>query len=160
MVLTMSSIRDIFDDVSLSVISFLENHTGVSSVKFVERQGLSSQSIAEWESANRCTLPTDYKSFLSISDGLLLKWNVHHEGNEIPLGCLHLNQLAEVKKICMFDEDQEDGIARQGKHNQIRRWSIAPQLPTHHSPLSLGSPLLVPRILSVSSSLPPRLTLA
>jgi hypothetical protein len=33
------SIREIFDNISLSVISFLENHIGITDVEFVERQG-------------------------------------------------------------------------------------------------------------------------
>ena len=33
------SIREIFDNISLSVISFLENHIGIMDVEFIERQG-------------------------------------------------------------------------------------------------------------------------
>jgi len=33
------SIREIFDNISLSVISFLENHVGITDVEFLERQG-------------------------------------------------------------------------------------------------------------------------
>ena len=33
------SIREIFDNISLSVISFLENHIGITDVEFTERQG-------------------------------------------------------------------------------------------------------------------------
>lgn len=38
-------IREIFDDISFSVISFLENHIGVTDVEFVERQGVAEMSI-------------------------------------------------------------------------------------------------------------------
>jgi len=31
------SIREIFDNISLSVISFLENHIGIADVEFIER---------------------------------------------------------------------------------------------------------------------------
>ncbi len=34
------SIREIFDNISLSVISFLENHIGITDVEFTERQGI------------------------------------------------------------------------------------------------------------------------
>lgn len=37
------SIREIFDNISLSVISFLENHIGITDVEFVERQGKDSR---------------------------------------------------------------------------------------------------------------------
>ena len=33
------SIREIFDDISLSLISFLENHIGITEIEFIERQG-------------------------------------------------------------------------------------------------------------------------
>ena len=32
-------VREIFDNISLSVISFLENHIGINDVEFNERQG-------------------------------------------------------------------------------------------------------------------------
>ena len=32
-------VREIFDNISLSVISFLESHIGISDVEFNERQG-------------------------------------------------------------------------------------------------------------------------
>ena len=33
-------VREIFDNISLSVISFLENHIGITDVEFIERQGM------------------------------------------------------------------------------------------------------------------------
>ena len=33
------TVREIFDNISLSVISFLENHVGITDVEFQERQG-------------------------------------------------------------------------------------------------------------------------
>ena len=32
-------VREIFDNISLSVISFLESHIGITDVEFIERQG-------------------------------------------------------------------------------------------------------------------------
>ena len=37
-------VREIFDNISLSVISFLENHIGITDVEFIERQGKWSRS--------------------------------------------------------------------------------------------------------------------
>ena len=37
-------VREIFDNISLSVISFLENHIGITDVEFIERQGKHAQS--------------------------------------------------------------------------------------------------------------------
>ena len=95
-----ASIREIFDDISLSVISFLENHEGVASVDFVERRGITLAEITAWEQDHApYRLPNDYKAFLLISNGLLLCWHIRHHGSEFPLGCLHLNKLASVKRI-------------------------------------------------------------
>ena len=72
------SIREIFDNISLSVISFLENHIGITDVEFVERQGtiaraitcnyclgVPESSITKWEEENGpFLLPDDYKAFL------------------------------------------------------------------------------------------------
>ena len=70
-------IREIFDDISFSVISFLENHIGVTDVEFVERQGVAEMSIQKWEEENSpYLLPDDYKAFLQISDGLSLNWKI------------------------------------------------------------------------------------
>ena len=66
-----STIREIFDNISMQVISFLEGHVGISDVEFVERQGVAEASIAKWEEENTpIQLPDDYKAFLQISDGL------------------------------------------------------------------------------------------
>ena len=68
------NIREIFDDISLSVISFLENHVGITDVEFIERQGkircfkyvgVAEMSILKWEEENSpYQLPDDYKEFL------------------------------------------------------------------------------------------------
>jgi len=47
-------VREIFDNISLSVITFLESHIGISDVEFIERQG-------KWRAyfcvmANQCAL--------------------------------------------------------------------------------------------------------
>jgi hypothetical protein len=55
----------------MSVIQFLENHIGITSVEFVERTGCAEVSIQKWEEENvPIKLPDDYKAFLQISDGL------------------------------------------------------------------------------------------
>jgi len=39
------SVREIFDNISLSVISFLESHIGITDVEFIERQGVAEVTI-------------------------------------------------------------------------------------------------------------------
>jgi len=52
-IMNKQSIREIFDNISLSVISYLENHTGITDVEFnSERQGVAEVSLAKWEEEN------------------------------------------------------------------------------------------------------------
>jgi hypothetical protein len=72
-----SSGREVFDNISMQVISFLENHVGISDVEFIERAGCADVSIQKWEEENApIRLPDDYKAFLQISDGLQLTWKI------------------------------------------------------------------------------------
>ena len=49
---TKSAGREVFDNISMNVISFLENHIGISDVEFIERQGCADISISKWEEEN------------------------------------------------------------------------------------------------------------
>ena len=120
-------VREIFDNISLSVISFLENHIGISDVEFIERQGKWSKrfnvyvvsgvaevTITKWEEENApFKLPDDFKAFLQISDGLSLNWKIKKNDMVFNLGQMHLNKLREIKRIreerfrfaSMVDED-------------------------------------------------------
>ena len=63
--MSKQSIREIFDNISHSVISFLETHIGIADVEFTERQGVAEPSLIKWEEENApYTLPDDYKAFL------------------------------------------------------------------------------------------------
>ena len=73
-------IRDIFDNISLSVISFLEDQKRVAGIEFAERLGVSETSLNMWEDERApYKLPEDYKAFLQISDGLLLTWKIVYD---------------------------------------------------------------------------------
>jgi hypothetical protein len=49
----------------MQVISFLENHIGISSVEFIERSGCADVTISKWEEDNApIKLPDDFKAFL------------------------------------------------------------------------------------------------
>ena len=96
--------REIFDNISLQVISFLESHIGISDVEFnSERQGVAEVTIAKWEEENApYKIPDDYKAFLQISDGLSLTWKIKKNDQIYPLGSMHLNRLRDIK---LFEED-------------------------------------------------------
>ena len=71
---------------------------------------MTDQELQAWESANfPYLLPADLKSFLLISDGLVLRWKIRHQGREHPLGSLHLNRLKDMAP-CQFgsDDDSDD----------------------------------------------------
>eukprot|EP00696_Hemimastix_kukwesjijk_P006721 gnl/Hemi2/18528_TR6126_c0_g1_i1.p1 gnl/Hemi2/18528_TR6126_c0_g1~~gnl/Hemi2/18528_TR6126_c0_g1_i1.p1 ORF type:complete len:331 (-),score=46.10 gnl/Hemi2/18528_TR6126_c0_g1_i1:105-1097(-) len=99
-----TSIRDIFDAVGFSVIHFLETHAGVEQVHFAERPAVTQTDIFNWEMKNSpCKLPEDYKNFLLLSDGLLLRWQAKMAFGAtktlLPLGNMHLNPLKMVARL-------------------------------------------------------------
>ena len=95
-------VREIFDNISLSVISFLESHIGITDVEFIERQGkeklqmsknyeliigVAEVTISKWEEENSpFRLPDDFKAFLQISDGLSLNWKIKKNDMVFNLG--------------------------------------------------------------------------
>lgn len=107
--------REIFDNISLQVISFLESHIGISDVEFnSERQGVAEVTIAKWEEENTpYKLPDDYKAFLQISDGLSLTWKIKKNDQIYPLGCMHLNRLRDIKLIKEEDKFVFSAVGRE-----------------------------------------------
>jgi tubulin polyglutamylase complex subunit 2 len=95
----MTTTREVFDNISMNVIQFLENHICISDVEFVERQGCSESSIHKWEEDNQTKLPDDFKAFLQISDGLQLTWKIKKNEQTMNLGAMNLNRLREIKRI-------------------------------------------------------------
>ena len=58
-----------------------EFRKGVTNVKFHERAAVSISAILTWEKMHYpYLLPEDYKRFISISDGLLLRWDFLFQG--------------------------------------------------------------------------------
>eukprot|EP00754_Rhynchopus_humris_P042221 Rhum_TRINITY_DN25852_c0_g1::Rhum_TRINITY_DN25852_c0_g1_i1::g.182904::m.182904/K16605/TPGS2; tubulin polyglutamylase complex subunit 2 len=82
----------------LGVSQFLENHPAVTDVTFYDKAGATKSAVAKWETQNHpYRLPEDLSSFLSISDGLLLKWSVLFDGTRVKgLGNTHINSLGQL----------------------------------------------------------------
>ena len=81
----------------MSVISFLERHAGITDVQYFERPPCASRDIENWERAHYpCVIPEDFKSFLRLSDGLLLKWSIKQGDLTQPLGCMQINDVANL----------------------------------------------------------------
>ena len=51
---SIGGVRSIFEEISLSVIDFLENIKGVSNVDFVERRGCTQAALSRWEKVHIC----------------------------------------------------------------------------------------------------------
>eukprot|EP00756_Hemistasia_phaeocysticola_P016616 Hpha_TRINITY_DN15488_c0_g2::TRINITY_DN15488_c0_g2_i1::g.175575::m.175575/K16605/TPGS2; tubulin polyglutamylase complex subunit 2 len=79
----------------LGVSQFLEKHPAVTDVQFYHRAGATKVALSKWESRNHPhQLPEDLRSFLGISDGLLLRWGIKLGHEAIPaLGNMHINSL-------------------------------------------------------------------
>ncbi|OMJ78498.1 hypothetical protein SteCoe_21651 [Stentor coeruleus] len=91
------SVLEIFEQISDKVISFLQNHPGVTEVEFNERHGVLDSQLQTWEDENSpYKLPEDMKSFLLISDGLLLQWKIKMNQMTKPLGQMHFNSLKDI----------------------------------------------------------------
>jgi hypothetical protein len=79
------------------VITFLERHAGITDVQYFERPPCATRDIENWERAHYpCVLPEDFKSFLRLSDGLLLKWAIKQGDLTQPLGCMQVNDVANL----------------------------------------------------------------
>ena len=109
------SIREIFDNISLNVIEFLESHIGIADIDFVERSGVAEMSITKWEEENApYQLPSDFKAFLQISDGMSLSFKIKKNDTHVPLGMMHLNKLRDIKKL----KNEVYRFSRIGEYNE------------------------------------------
>ena len=53
----------------------------ISGVEFTDKSAASSRDITQWEKENYpYVLSDDIKSFLQVSNGLLLKWKIKYQG--------------------------------------------------------------------------------
>lgn len=48
-------------------------------------------------------LPSDFKSFLLLSDGLLLRWYIDLHGVETEFGLMHVNSIRSLKSVAVMD---------------------------------------------------------
>eukprot|EP01062_Namystynia_karyoxenos_P067677 TRINITY_DN61700_c0_g1_i1.p1 TRINITY_DN61700_c0_g1~~TRINITY_DN61700_c0_g1_i1.p1 ORF type:complete len:295 (+),score=72.97 TRINITY_DN61700_c0_g1_i1:90-887(+) len=99
----------------LGVSQFLEKHPAVTDVQFFHRTGATKAAIGKWEARNHpYQLPEDLKSFLGISDGLLLRWGISLGRTTVPsLGTMYINSLPAITRV--KDEGAETPWANQGK---------------------------------------------
>lgn len=99
-----------------SLVAHLESIESVRDVQLAARPGASIGEMLSWERANYpAQLPAELKAFLALCDGLSLTWSVEHMGDELRIGCLHIN---ELKRIARADVEQaEIGIESAQSHS-------------------------------------------
>jgi len=92
--------RQVFDDLSINTVSFLESHPCAASVVFSERPSVTLAQLQAWESQNQPhVLPEDYKALLAVSNGVRLSWSLRFRGEVEPFGMVHVNRLEQVKRL-------------------------------------------------------------
>ena len=69
----MQQLTQFLDDGG-NTIHFLETHPSIQNVTIDIRDGVTQAAINSWEKVYHLQLPADYKAFLLVSDGLLVRW--------------------------------------------------------------------------------------
>ena len=91
------------DQYARAVAEYLKEHVGVQDVKYVQGKPATMSDIQAWEDANSpFKLPEDLKAFLLGSDGFKMTWDVLFKQEVHHLGNMHINSLAEIKKMPMM----------------------------------------------------------
>ncbi|KAG8471028.1 hypothetical protein KFE25_009449 [Diacronema lutheri] len=89
--------------VCAAVVTHLESLEGVRNVQLAPCVGARQGALHAWERHNYpAQLPAELRAFYELSDGLSLTWSVEHMGDELPLGCMHVNDL---KRLVRADID-------------------------------------------------------
>ena len=93
---TMPAVR--WGELVSSTISTLEAMENVFNVTQEEKAASTAEAIDTWEK-RFTSLPPDFKSFLKSSDGLKVTWHVRHGNDLLPIGCMHINSLADMEPV-------------------------------------------------------------
>jgi tubulin polyglutamylase complex subunit 2 len=86
--------------VCATVVAHLEGVAGVRNVQLARRLSVSTSALLVWEREHYpAQLPAELKAFFEQSDGLSLTWAIEHMGDELALGCMHLNELKHLTRV-------------------------------------------------------------
>jgi tubulin polyglutamylase complex subunit 2 len=129
-----------FDEISLNVVSYLENHKEISGLQIAEKGPVTQRMLEQWEKDNYpFRLPDDLKSFLLLSNGLMIRWYMNLKDELCPLGCMHLNSIAQIKPISMVgarirtnynvpleesDDEDADPLAQSRTAQEFGPWAF------------------------------------
>ncbi|XP_025191563.1 tubulin polyglutamylase complex subunit 2 [Melanaphis sacchari] len=105
---------DLFNDqVTLGLLTVLENTTGVRNLTVKQSLPCDKTKISLWEQRNGCLLPDDVKSFYLSCDGFKLTWSYRVEGitsdiggaSNLPIGNITVNPLSDLVRLCDVKSD-------------------------------------------------------
>ncbi|TYZ64336.1 hypothetical protein PybrP1_012305 [[Pythium] brassicae (nom. inval.)] len=98
----LSTAMQLLDDMSLSVFSYLQAHRHVSHLEPKEMVGASPVQLGAWEQKNfPCALPDDLRRFLTITNGLSVKWFAPFRDHRVLVGHFSLNSIQDMQKCCV-----------------------------------------------------------
>jgi tubulin polyglutamylase complex subunit 2 len=118
--------RATFDEVCLQIVSFVERLPGFHSWTLSDRPAVSSRDLSAWEREHApLHLPADFKQWMMLADGLEFRWSYRFRDEVLPLGLMHINRLAALKRI-------RAGIPKLTSRSRNRSATVAPHM---HSPI-------------------------
>ncbi|BES90501.1 Hypothetical protein NTJ_03309 [Nesidiocoris tenuis] len=101
------------DHLTLGLTRTLRDLPGVQNVILEEREPCEKSLVNSWEQRHSCILPFDLKNFYLSTDGFQLTWCFSNgAGEEIPIGKLHINSLAKLRRLAGINGtlgDMENG---------------------------------------------------
>ncbi|KAJ1635601.1 hypothetical protein T492DRAFT_964564 [Pavlovales sp. CCMP2436] len=108
-----------------SVVAHLSRIGSVRNVQLAPRQSVSTSAVLAWERAHYpAQLPAELKALLAQSDGLSLTWSIEHMGEELALGCIHLNELKHLARVDI-DPSQVRGGSEPRPHGGFAASALA-----------------------------------
>ncbi|KAJ7999703.1 hypothetical protein DPEC_G00197160 [Dallia pectoralis] len=85
---------------TLGITRMLESMPGVMDVRVVEREPVEKRCLLSWEQRYACVLPEDLRDFYLSTDGFTLTWSAKLENDFVPLGCMVLNSVSNLRPLC------------------------------------------------------------
>eukprot|EP01041_Mallomonas_annulata_P006454 gene6454-13037_t len=90
---------DIFENSIFVLLAQLEGFDEVCDLEFHARDPVQTHEFLIWERKNApFKLPSDFKSFYSIFNGIILQWKVSIGGKKVLIGDIRLNPLDSIQK--------------------------------------------------------------
>ena len=87
-----------FAELRQGALEWLREHPGTVNTILEEKEGCEESDLQAWEAQHGQYLPEDLKEFYLLTDGLKLRWDVVAHGREVmPLGCIAINSLAQLR---------------------------------------------------------------